>query len=153
RATLGVTRRDDREQPGESVAQPPVGLDQHRLLAGMSRGAGNDGAVADRRAQLRQLVGIGGGGARAPLEVFPGEEGRGARSSRYRSACADDCARQRSKRRSSAPMVAGTRRQRLKDRSETRPLINTKGMPRSALVTIRFGQRSDSTKSARSGRQ
>ncbi len=77
-AAFGMARRDDREQPGEGPAQPPVRLDQHRLLAGMGRGAGDDGALADRCPQGRQAVGVGGRLRHVELEIAGGGDARRA---------------------------------------------------------------------------
>ena len=52
-----------------------------------------------------------------------------------------------------APIVRGASRQRLNERSDTRPLITISGISRADAATIRLGQRSDSTNSARSGCQ
>ena len=50
-------------------------------------------------------------------------------------------------------MLAGARRQRLNARSDIRPFTSMSGTPRAAAWVMRFGQSSDSTNSARSGRQ
>ena len=49
--------------------------------------------------------------------------------------------------------VRGNMRQRLKERSDRRPLTRISGMSRSDISRIIAGHRSDSTNSARSGRQ
>ena len=73
-----MARRDDRQQPRERVAQSPVRLDQRRLLAGVRRGRGDGGTVADRRLQLAQTVLIGGRLRHIELEVSGGRDARRA---------------------------------------------------------------------------
>ena len=44
---IGVARRDDREQPWKTIAQPPVRVDQRGLLPGVGRRGRDGGAIAD----------------------------------------------------------------------------------------------------------
>src|SRR5204863_10126182 len=69
-----MARRNDGEQAGERMAQPPMRLDQHRLLAGMGRRSDDNRALADRRLQRRQGLGIGGRLRHVELEVPRGPD-------------------------------------------------------------------------------
>ena len=51
------------------MAQPPMRFDQHRLFAGVGRGGGDGGAIADRSLERLQLVRIGGRLRDVELEV------------------------------------------------------------------------------------
>ena len=74
-------------------------------------------------------------------------------SAANRSASTSDCARQMSKRPSSAEIVPAILRQRGNERCDMRPLIRTIGSRRAALDRIRLGHKSDSMNNARLGRQ
>ena len=100
------------------------------------------------RKAARSAGGAGTSSFRLPMVLM-----RGAPSWLKRCASALDCARQRSKRCSSAAMTPGCSRQRLNERSDTRPLRRIIGTPRSAHARMRLGHRSDSTNNARLGRQ
>ena len=93
------------------------------------------------------------GGAGTSSFRLPVTTACGAPSCVKRFASRPDCARQSSKRPSSAFAVPWIARQRWNDRSETRPFTRISGIRRFALAMIRFGQISDSANNARSGCQ
>ena len=98
-------------------------------------------------------VGSSTGGAGTSSLRLPTLLMRGAPSCAKRSASALDCAKHRSKRSSKAAIAPGKSRQRRNERCDTRPLTSIIGIARSAHATMRLGHKSDSTNSARSGRQ
>ena len=122
-----MARRDDREQAGKGAAQPPVRVDQRVSSPGWVEAAASTVRSATAAPQRRQPVGIGGRLRHVELEVAGGGDAR--RTERAEAfGIAADCARQRSKQRSSAPIVPGTRRQRWNERSDSRPLTRISGM-------------------------
>ena len=150
-----MARRDDGEQAREgmrasrrcvsiSAVSSPAWVEAAAMI----------GALADRRlAASRRLLGIGRRLRHVELEIAGGARCAARRdrdSARHRR----PTARGRDRSGAAAPRSCRAAcRQRLNERSDSRPLTRISGMPRSALVRIRFGQRSDSANSARSGCQ
>ena len=72
RTALRVARRDNGKKSRKIAAQATMRLDQHRFLAGVGRGSGKDGAIADRGLKCRQSLRVRGRVRDVELEVAGG---------------------------------------------------------------------------------
>ena len=108
--------------------------------------------LANAASSLRRPGRSTGGGGASALRL-PTSSARGTPSWAKRSASPSFWASTRSNAPNSGRLIPGRRRQRLKLDVDMRPLISTSGMARAFVSSTRLGQISDSTSTARSGRQ
>ena len=152
-AARRMTGNDDRQQAGMvrgEIAMYPRG---DLLLAGMRAGSQPQRTRTDLVAQVRQFGAVerqcGSGG----LEIADGRPLAGRPASEIARLAAGP-GRGTGRTRSVSVLISpGQCRQRLYERAESRALTSTIGMFRASAAKTRLGHNSDSTQSARSGRQ